>query len=149
MKQITAFLLPALPVCGLIACKASDPVSEATGTAETPSQETPPEQPDGTSLLCNGASSDPARNAGHGLPIANAASGQPDSLNSKTLPSRERFLSIQSAFILLKNAGALSSILLWWAGMDSNHRSLTAADLQSAPFSLLGTYPCIGDPSEI
>ena len=40
----------------------------------------------------------------------------------------------------------LACILLWWAGMDSNHRSLTAADLQSAPFSLLGTCPCIGDP---
>ena len=31
--------------------EAGDPVSEATGTAETPSQETPPEQPDGISLL--------------------------------------------------------------------------------------------------
>lgn len=37
----------------------------------------------------------------------------------------------------------LSSFLLWWAGMDSNHRSLATADLQSAPFSHSGTYPCL------
>lgn len=30
---------------------------------------------------------------------------------------------------------------LWWAGVDSNHRSLATADLQSAPFSHSGTYP--------
>ena len=29
----------------------------------------------------------------------------------------------------------------WWAGMDSNHRSREAADLQSAPFNHSGTYP--------
>ena len=29
----------------------------------------------------------------------------------------------------------------WWAGVDSNHRSLATADLQSAPFSHSGTYP--------
>ena len=28
-----------------------------------------------------------------------------------------------------------------WAGVDSNHRSLATADLQSAPFSHSGTYP--------
>ena len=31
--------------------------------------------------------------------------------------------------------------LKWWAGVDSNHRSLATADLQSAPFSHSGTYP--------
>lgn len=31
--------------------------------------------------------------------------------------------------------------LLNWAGVDSNHRSLATADLQSAPFSHSGTYP--------
>lgn len=31
--------------------------------------------------------------------------------------------------------------LLYWAGVDSNHRSLATADLQSAPFSHSGTYP--------
>lgn len=31
--------------------------------------------------------------------------------------------------------------LLWWARVDSNHRSLATADLQSAPFSHSGTYP--------
>ncbi len=28
-----------------------------------------------------------------------------------------------------------------WAGMDSNHRKQTLADLQSAPFDRSGTYP--------
>ena len=32
-------------------------------------------------------------------------------------------------------------IFFIWAGVDSNHRSLATADLQSAPFSLSGTYP--------
>ena len=31
-----------------------------------------------------------------------------------------------------------------WAGMDSNHRNRTIADLQSAPFDRSGTYPCCG-----
>ena len=35
----------------------------------------------------------------------------------------------------------LSESLLVWAGVDSNHRSLATADLQSAPFSHSGTYP--------
>lgn len=39
-----------------------------------------------------GRSIDPAWGADFRLPIANAASGLPDSLNSKTLPDRERFL---------------------------------------------------------
>ncbi len=34
-----------------------------------------------------------------------------------------------------------SICLLNWAGVDSNHRSLATADLQSAPFSHSGTYP--------
>ena len=29
----------------------------------------------------------------------------------------------------------------WWAGMDSNHRSRKATDLQSVPFNHSGTYP--------
>jgi hypothetical protein len=29
----------------------------------------------------------------------------------------------------------------WWRGMDSNHRRLTPADLQSAPFGHSGTTP--------
>ena len=32
-------------------------------------------------------------------------------------------------------------VLKVWAGVDSNHRSLATADLQSAPFSHSGTYP--------
>ena len=32
-------------------------------------------------------------------------------------------------------------LIIWWAGVDSNHRSLATADLQSAPFSHSGTYP--------
>ena len=35
------------------------------------------------------------------------------------------------------------SSFLWWAGVDSNHRSLATADLQSAPFSHSGTYPSV------
>jgi hypothetical protein len=31
----------------------------------------------------------------------------------------------------------------WWRGVDSNHRSLTTADLQSAPFGHSGTTPCL------
>ena len=30
----------------------------------------------------------------------------------------------------------------WWEGVDSNHRRRQPADLQSAPFSHLGTLPC-------
>jgi hypothetical protein len=29
----------------------------------------------------------------------------------------------------------------WWRGVDSNHRKLTLADLQSAPFGHSGTTP--------
>lgn len=35
----------------------------------------------------------------------------------------------------------LSKSFKWWAGVDSNHRSLATADLQSAPFSHSGTDP--------
>ena len=31
----------------------------------------------------------------------------------------------------------------WWAGMDSNHRTLSRTDLQSAAFSHSATYPRI------
>ena len=31
----------------------------------------------------------------------------------------------------------------WWAGMDSNHRTHTRTDLQSAAFSHSATYPYI------
>jgi hypothetical protein len=31
--------------------------------------------------------------------------------------------------------------LKWWRGVDSNHRKLTLADLQSAPFGHSGTTP--------
>ena len=30
---------------------------------------------------------------------------------------------------------------MWWAGMDSNHRTLSRTDLQSAAFSRSATYP--------
>ena len=32
---------------------------------------------------------------------------------------------------------------LWWAGMDSNHRTQMRTDLQSAAFSHSATYPNI------
>ncbi len=32
---------------------------------------------------------------------------------------------------------------LWWAGMDSNHRTQKRTDLQSAAFSHFATYPNI------
>ena len=32
---------------------------------------------------------------------------------------------------------------LWWAGMDSNHRTQMRTDLQSAAFSHSATYPKI------
>lgn len=35
----------------------------------------------------------------------------------------------------------IRGLLKWWARVDSNHRSLATADLQSAPFSHSGTYP--------
>ena len=43
------------------------------------------------------------------------------------------------SFLLKKTS--LWGLLKWWAGVDSNHRSLATADLQSAPFSHSGTYP--------
>ena len=42
--------------------------------------------------------------------------------------------------IYAKKRVQMDSFLIW-AGVDSNHRSLTTADLQSAPFSHSGTYP--------
>ena len=35
------------------------------------------------------------------------------------------------------------SCILWWAGMDSNHRTQMRTDLQSAAFSHSATYPYI------
>ena len=34
-----------------------------------------------------------------------------------------------------------ASLLYWWAGMDSNHRTHMRTDLQSAAFSHSATYP--------
>ena len=42
---------------------------------------------------------------------------------------------------LIKQKNFRYGSLKVWAGVDSNHRSLATADLQSAPFSLSGTYP--------
>ena len=33
------------------------------------------------------------------------------------------------------------TLFLWWAGMDSNHRTRMRTDLQSAAFSHSATYP--------
>ena len=34
-----------------------------------------------------------------------------------------------------------NGVFIWWERMDSNHRSYTATDLQSAPFGRSGTLP--------
>ncbi len=49
---------------------------------------------------------------------------------------------IQSSCILKKRLEQKFNLFFIWAGVDSNHRSLATADLQSAPFSHSGTYPC-------
>ena len=41
----------------------------------------------------------------------------------------------------IKKRRLSSSLLIWWAGVDSNHRRLAPTDLQSVPFSHSGTYP--------
>ncbi len=33
--------------------------------------------------------------------------------------------------------------VIWWAGVDSDHRSQVTTDLQSVPFGRSGTYPYI------
>ena len=35
----------------------------------------------------------------------------------------------------------LSVGYIWWAGVDSDHRSQVTTDLQSVPFGRSGTYP--------
>ena len=37
---------------------------------------------------------------------------------------------------------------MWWMGLDSNQRSVNAADLQSAPFGQLG-HPSMGSPTYV
>ena len=32
-------------------------------------------------------------------------------------------------------------LFIWWAGVDSNHRTLAGTDLQSVAFSHSATYP--------
>ena len=47
------------------------------------------------------------------------------------------------SIIITKIAVTLLRLFLWWAGMDSNHRTRMRTDLQSAAFSHSATYPYI------
>ena len=42
-----------------------------------------------------------------------------------------------------KPVDIINRFLFWWEGVDSNHRSRLAADLQSGPFDPSGTFPYI------
>ena len=63
--------------------------------------------------------------------IRQAASGKPSTGRFSNPPFRIHF------FMRNKKSNILFRILLysWWAEMDSNHRTLTRTDLQSAAFS--------------
>ena len=63
--------------------------------------------------------------------IRRAASGKPSTGRFSNPPFRIHF------FMRNKKSNILFRILLnsWWAEMDSNHRTLTRTDLQSAAFS--------------
>ena len=59
--------------------------------------------------------------------------------HSRTRDKADALLWFSSTGAIKKRPYGLN--LKVWAGVDSNHRSLATADLQSAPFSLSGTYP--------
>ena len=69
--------------------------------------------------------------------IRQAASGKPSTGRFSDPPFRIHF------FMRNKKSNILFRILLnsWWAEMDSNHRTLTRTDLQSAAFSHSGICP--------
>ena len=50
---------------------------------------------------------------------------------------------IYKQMFVLNKKEKTSLTCFWWAGMDSNHRTHTRTDLQSAAFSHSATYPNI------
>ena len=54
-----------------------------------------------------------------------------------------QFNLLQQLFLTLARLSSARFFKRFWAGVDSNHRSRLTADLQSAPFSHSGTYPCL------
>ena len=69
-------------------------------------------------------------------------------MNAPNLPMIDQWwfpiiLSLILMVIALYIPRRKDMILTWWEMMDSNHRSLTTTDLQSAPFGHSGNLPMV------
>ena len=62
---------------------------------------------------------------------------------SSFAPNHSLRFSSNHLCIIKKRLKQKFNLFFIWAGVDSNHRSLATADLQSAPFSHSGTYPYV------
>ncbi len=78
---------------------------------------------------------------GSALPLSHASQKQLSNYRNNGAGEEARTLDFQLGRLALYQLSYTRKQKKWWREVDSNHRRLTPADLQSAPFSHSGITP--------